>query len=101
MPKKLSKKNLTAALRTLSVEWKLDDSATHLLLAISCRTYLSGFMLVTKIAIHAEVHKQYPVITLTEKKVKISLTTNVVKGITEADIKLAKQIDFILLSTKK
>ena len=101
MAKKLLKKQLTTALRALSSEWKLDESATHLVLTVPSRTYLSGLMLVTKVAIHAEVHKQYPTITLTEKRVKISLTTATQKGISDADIHLAKQIDLILLSTKK
>ncbi len=101
MPKKLLKKQLTTALRSLSAEWKLDESATHLVLTIPSRTYLTGFMLVTKVAIHAEVHRQYPTITLTEKRVKISLSTTAIKGISDADIKFAKQIDLIMLSTKK
>jgi 4a-hydroxytetrahydrobiopterin dehydratase len=101
MPKKLTKKNLNTALRTLSAEWELDDNATHLIRTISCRSYLLGFMLVTKIAIHAEVQRQYPTVTLTEKQVRVTLTTNIMNGISDQDIKLAKQIDELLLSTKR
>lgn len=101
MVKKLAQKKTATLVRTLAPEWSLDSDATHLILVVPCRTYLLGFMLVTKIAIHAEVQKYYPTITLSGKRVKISLTTPSAKGVTLLDVSFAKQIDQLLLSTKR
>ena len=101
MTKLLTKKTLSVAKNTLHPDWELEKSTT-LSRKFIFKTYLDGFMFVTKIAIHASVQKNYPIIILAPDTVTVQLVGTENKSLAVADFSLAKTIDDMYqLSTTK
>ncbi len=90
--KKLKSAQVEKHFRNIS-EWKMSSKKTTLTKKISFPSFVSGLAFAAKIAVHAEVMGHHPVIELTQSGVKIKLTTDSVKGLTEYDFDLAKRID--------
>jgi 4a-hydroxytetrahydrobiopterin dehydratase len=62
--------------------------------------FIEAFIFVSRVTVHAEVLKHHPDLLLSYGKVKITLTTHSLKGLTNVDFDLAKKIDALDLSTK-
>lgn len=101
MVRTLTKTEVTKALRTLDSAWELNMAATTLTRKCVFKNYIEGFMFVTRVVVHAEVMHHHPEVHLSYGRVKFILTTTEVKGLSAADIELAKKIDQLaLLSTE-
>jgi 4a-hydroxytetrahydrobiopterin dehydratase len=101
MHKALTKKQITTELKTLDTNWVLSTAGTSISRKYAFRNYMQGFMFVTKVSVHAEVHAHHPEVILMYSSVKITLTTHDLKKLTKLDIDLAKAFDSIYtLSTK-
>lgn len=73
--------------------WKLTPSGTVLKKQFTFKDYLSGFLFVARVSVHAEVLQHHPEIKLRYGSVAVSLTTHDAGTVTEKDILLAKRID--------
>jgi 4a-hydroxytetrahydrobiopterin dehydratase len=97
----LTKKQIATLLKSLHTDWELSKTGTSITRTFAFRSYIAGFMFVTKVSVHSQVALHYPEITLRDGSVKISLTTKDKKSLTSADFDLAKQCDSLYtLSTK-
>jgi pterin-4a-carbinolamine dehydratase len=99
MAKKTLKKR-PKLLTNLSLDWSVNDELTELTRTVKFSDYLHAFMFVTRVSIHAEVQKFYPVLTLKQKSVKVLITSEAGR-LTTTETSFAKRIDDILLSTTK
>ena len=100
MTKKLLKRDVAKRLKALGAGWELvhDDSALSKTFVFD--NFLDAFMFVTRLGIHAEVLKHYPVITLHKNTVHISITTASSATVTLADFSLAERaVHIVALST--
>lgn len=91
--KPLTKRQINTKLKALAEGWELSKTGTSIARKYNFRSYMAGFMFVTKASVHAQVALHFPEITLTANSVKISLTTKEVKALTEKDFALAQQFD--------
>lgn len=89
--KVLPKRSLQKALRQLS-DWKTISSETKLRAHFTYSDYVSGLVLIARIAVHAELQCHHPDILYTYNKLTITLSTHEAGGITSKDIKLATTI---------
>lgn len=102
MNKPLTKKLISAKIKTLDSNWALATAGTSISRKFLFPNYISGLIFVTKVSVHAEVVDHHPEITLGYGFVKVVLTTKDVKGLSLADFALATTIDTLYeLSTKK
>ena len=100
MTKKLTKRELTTNLKTISTTWGVTDDGTSLVRTFTFARFIDSFMFVTRLGIHAEVMKQYPRIMLEQQKVTLTLGDFHHKVLTVDNFDLAKKIDVIFtLST--
>ena len=93
--KVLTKKQLQAALKKLP-DWECNPKQTFLKAAYTQPDYISGLVLIARIAVHAELLHHHPEITYTYSTVSIKLTTHEAKGITARDIDLATRISKLI-----
>lgn len=97
---KLTKRVYTKLFKSLSPAWTLSDKDTSLVGTFAFSTFLDSFMFVTRVGVHAEVLRHYPVIQLAYNKVSITLIAPETKTLTETDFDLAKKLDIVFaLST--
>lgn len=89
----LAKKQIATKLKSLKTDWELSKTGTSIIRKYPFRSYLSGLMFVTKVSVHAQVALHFPEITLSEKFVKITLSTTEIKGLSNADFDLAAHFD--------
>jgi len=99
MTKKLSKKKLDEELKSLHYNWKLNNTGTSITFVIKSTSYINALILISKIIVHAEVQKQFPLITLSRDKIKITLEANGEAGLTSNIFSFARLIDQLILST--
>ncbi len=98
--KALTKRQISTKLKSLHDDWELSKTGTNITRKYSFKSYIAGFMFVTKVSVHAQVALHYPEITLGDQFVKIMLTTKDVKGLTDQDFALASHFDAMyILST--
>ena len=90
MANKLSPNDLDETLRGLN-GWTLKDAKIHKAYTFSSFNEAFGFM--CRVALHAERLNHHPELFNVYNKVTISLTTHSVGGVSDLDVKLAKQID--------
>lgn len=90
--KVLKGKELEKKLKGLS-EWVVNAKETEITKTINTPSFVGSLALAAKIAVHAEVMDHHPDLELTYGKVRVKLKTHDAKGITNADIELAKRID--------
>lgn len=91
-PKALSPKEIEKKYKAIS-EWQLNKKGTELSKTFSIESFIKGLAFIAKIAVHAEIMQHHPDVVLTYSKVKVTLTTHDVKGLTQKDFDLAKRID--------
>jgi 4a-hydroxytetrahydrobiopterin dehydratase len=91
--KALTKRQITIKLKSLHCDWEISKNASSITRKFLFRNYILGYMFVTKVSIRAEVANHHPEVLLTYNSVKITLTTNELKSLTEDDLTLAHTID--------
>lgn len=73
-------------------DWKLNKAETTLTASFANPDYISGLVMIARIAVHAEILNHHPDIKFTYHKLTVSLTTHEVRGISVKDIQLASRI---------
>lgn len=91
-PKALAPKDVEKKFKAIS-EWQLNKKGTELSKTFAIDSFIKGLSFIAKIAVHAEIMQHHPDVTLSYTKVKVTLTTHDVKGLTQKDFDLAKRID--------
>jgi 4a-hydroxytetrahydrobiopterin dehydratase len=100
--KALTKRQIATHLKSLHDDWELSKTGTAISRKFAFRSYMAGFMFVTKVSVRAEVANHHPEVLLSYGSVKITFTTKDVKALTTADFELATTIDTLYdLSTKR
>ncbi len=89
---RVEKKRITR----LGEHWSLDAKERHLTATFTFPNYLDALMFVTRISVHAEVHRHHPEVCLSYGKVVVTLTTHEAKAVTTLDIELAEAIERVL-----
>lgn len=90
--KKLTQKTLQAFLKSHD-GWRTTKTGKHIEKRYATGGYIEGLMLVTRIAIHAEIANHHPDVTLSYSTVSVKLSTHDAGGVTELDTVLAETID--------
>ena len=93
--KLLTIRQLEAQLKKLSY-FKVDTAHKKLSATFTFTSHVDALVFIARITVHAEVMQHHPTITLTHQKVKVVLTTELLKGITELDCLLAQKIETII-----
>ncbi|EDP75278.1 4a-hydroxytetrahydrobiopterin dehydratase [Hydrogenivirga sp. 128-5-R1-1] len=88
--KVLSKEEIDKDLSELE-GWELGDGYIHK--EFNTKNWKTTIFVVNTIAGLAEAHWHHPDLEVSFKKVRVKLTTHEAGGVTERDIKLAKEID--------
>lgn len=88
----LTKKQTDVRLKNFP-NWKTDKEQTKLMKTLSFDNFVSALAFCAKIAVHAEIMDHHPELNIKHNEVKITLTTNITKGLTKADFELAEKID--------
>jgi len=99
MTKKLSKKKLNEKLKSPHYNWKCNNTGTSITLIIKSTSYINALILISKIIVHTEVQKQFPLIALSHDKIKINLEDSSEAGLTSSIFNFARLIDQLILST--
>lgn len=73
--------------------WNLTPAGTKLKRTFLFDNYLTAFMFVARISVHAEAINHHPDISLSYGKVVVTLSTHESKSVTSKDIELAKRIN--------
>ncbi len=90
-PQVLTKNELKKALRSLE-DWSLNPKGSALVCVLTFKNHIDALVFIARITVNAQVLDHHPEILFTYKKVKVTLTTKEVKGITQKDIELARRI---------
>ncbi len=96
--KVLSKEEIDKDLSELE-GWELGDGYIHK--EFNTKNWKTTIFVVNTIAGLAEAHWHHPDLEVSFKKVRVKLTTHEAGGITERDIKLAKEIEAFVPSVLK
>ncbi len=97
LKKPLPIKDIEKKLKAIS-DWDLQKKGTILTKSFSFPSFITGLAFAAKITVHAEVMNHHPVIELSYGTVKVTLTTDDAKGLTNADFELAKKIDALRIT---
>jgi 4a-hydroxytetrahydrobiopterin dehydratase len=89
--KTLSSTEIRKAIAKLP-QWSVNPKQTALSLTCTFTSHLDALVFIARITVHAQVLDHHPEIVFTHKKVKVSLTSHEVKGLTKKDIELAQKI---------
>lgn len=92
--KKLTIGEISKSLKKIP-EWTINAKQTEITRSFVFHNFLNGLAFIAKITVHAEILNHHPDIELTYQKVKVRLTTHDLKGLSNADMELAKRIDNI------
>lgn len=77
--------------------WMTNKKQTELAKAFTTDSFVDGLALTARITVHAELLNHHPVIELSYGKVKVTLTTHDVKGLSAKDFELAERIDALMM----
>ena len=75
------------------IDWTLNSKGSEISRTFLFPTFIGAFAFTAKIVVHAEILNHHPDIFLSYGKLKVTLTTHDVKGLTNADFELAERID--------
>lgn len=75
--------------------WSVNPKGTVLTHTRQFKNHIDALVFIARITVLAQVADHHPDITFTYKKVKLSLTTHDLKGLSKKDIDLAKKINGI------
>lgn len=73
--------------------WTLNAKVTEISKTFEFESFIKALEFVAKVAVHAEILNHHPTIELSFGRVKVRLTTDEAKGLTNLDFELAKRID--------
>ncbi len=73
--------------------WALNTKQTHFSRTFLFKDHLDALVFIARITVHAQICNHHPDISFTYKKVKVSVCTDTVKGITKKDIELMERIE--------
>lgn len=73
--------------------WALTQKETALTRTFTFKSHIDALVLIARITVHAQVQNHHPEIVFNYCKVKVTLTTHDVKGVTSKDFELAQKID--------
>lgn len=90
----LKKTELTKKLKALK-EWSLNTKGTFISRTFTFKDHINALVFIARATVHAQVLDHHPDIEFTFKKVKVTLTSHDLKGLTQKDIDLAERIDAI------
>jgi len=93
----LKKAEITKELKKLS-SWQLNSKSTILYKTFTFKEHLDALVCIARITVHAQVLNHHPDIEFSFKKVKVSLSSDDLKGLTKVDFDLAKRIDVLTKS---
>lgn len=88
----LTSEDLNLALSELNT-WKILNGKLHKTFVFA--NFVEAFAFMTKVALWAEKLDHHPEWSNVYKTVTVDLTTHDAKGVTELDIKLAKEMDLL------
>lgn len=89
--KLLTKKQIETFVRN-HPDWKVVSSGKKIQATYTFNSHIEALTFLMRLTIHAQIQQHHPDITFTYGKVKVSLTTHDVGGITRKDTKLANDI---------
>jgi len=90
--RKLTEKELKKGLSGLKF-FSLPAKGGKLTATFDFKDHVSALVFVARVTVHAEVQQHHPELMYTYKKVKVTLSTHDVKGLTSKDIKLAEKLE--------
>lgn len=93
-PKPLAKKQLQTLSQSLD-HFVVAAADKKLVGTFTFATHVEGLVFIARITVYAEVENHHPDIQYTYRKVKVTLTTHDVKGLTKKDTDLAKKIELL------
>ncbi len=76
-------------------EWKMDSKQTKLTKTFDFDKHIDGLIFIARISVNAEILKHHPDIHFTYAKVKITVTTHEMNGLTKRDLLLVQRIENI------
>ena len=91
-PKKLTIADITKKLKKIS-EWVVNAKNTEISRTFETASFIAGLSGIARIAVHAELLNHHPDIELSYHKVKVTLSTHDLKGLSIKDFELAQKID--------
>jgi len=91
-PKAFAQKDVEKQLRKLS-EWAPNKKHTEITKTFKFPNFVAALAFLAKVTVHAEVMDHHPVATLSYGELKLTLSTDSVKGLTKSDFELASRID--------
>ena len=92
MPEKLSEEKVSAALSELD-GWQRVEGRDAITRSFQFGNFVEAFGFMTKCALVAEKMDHHPEWSNVYKNVEVTLTTHSADGVTDLDIKLARQMD--------
>jgi 4a-hydroxytetrahydrobiopterin dehydratase len=98
-PKLLTASQLKKSLKGLD-GWTLPAKGTSLQKTFTFDGHVEALVFIARITVHAQVLNHHPEILFTFRKVRVTLTTHDVKGLSSLDIDLAKRIQQLQLQKK-
>lgn len=73
--------------------WTLSTKGTSLQQTFNFKGHVEALVFIARMTVHAQVLNHHPEMVFTFKKVKVTLTTHDVKGLSQLDIEFAKRIE--------
>jgi 4a-hydroxytetrahydrobiopterin dehydratase len=95
-PTLLTKSQLTKSLKSLDDGWTLSAKGNTLQQTFAFKDHVAALVFIARLTVHAQVLNHHPEIVFTFKKVKVTLTTHDLKGISALDIEFAKRVDALV-----
>lgn len=78
-------------------EWRVDPSKNAIERKLRFRDFVQAWGFLSRVALLAEAHGHHPELSNNYNRVRITLTTHDLGGVTEKDIQLATAIDALLV----
>lgn len=76
--------------------WQLNAKETQVYKTFTFENHIDALVFIARVTVHAQVQDHHPDINFGFKKVKVTLTTHEVKGVTKKDFELISKIDSII-----
>lgn len=91
-PKLLTERQRRALFKKLTL-FEANKSETKLTATFTFDDHVAALVFIARITVHAEVQKHHPDVTFTYAKVKVTIATHELKGLTKKDFTLAQKIE--------
>jgi pterin-4a-carbinolamine dehydratase len=77
--------------------WKFNKKCDEVSIDIPCSSFVDGLACIARIAVHAEILKIYPIITLKQQNVHVIIKKSIDAGFTTTDASFVERITNILI----